>query len=37
MDTDVTYKSGPQIINRYMSVEEKRQWLRPGRRFRILK
>ena len=35
--SDVTYKSGPQIINRYMSDDEKAEFLKPGYRFRIVK
>ncbi|RDW76974.1 hypothetical protein BP6252_05027 [Coleophoma cylindrospora] len=33
---DVTYNSGPVIINRYLSDEEKETYLKPGYRFRII-
>lgn len=34
---DVTYSSGPNIIDRYISDEDKVKYLRPGYRFRIIK
>ena len=34
---DITYVSGPQVINRYLSNEIKAKYLRPGYRFRIIK
>lgn len=34
---DVTYGSGPAIINRYLSEEEKNKFLRAGYRVRIVK
>ncbi|KAL2064601.1 hypothetical protein VTL71DRAFT_3738 [Oculimacula yallundae] len=33
---DVTYNSGPVIINRYLSTDEKQQYLKPGYRLRII-
>ncbi|MCJ1400645.1 hypothetical protein MMC11_003853 [Xylographa trunciseda] len=33
---DVTYGSGPVIINRHLSEEDKRLYLKPGYRFRIV-
>ncbi|RDW56346.1 hypothetical protein BP5796_13251 [Coleophoma crateriformis] len=33
---DVTFDSGPVIINRYLSAEEKAMYLRPGFRFQII-
>ena len=35
--TDVTYSSGPNIIQRYLSQEDQDQFLRPGYRIRIFK
>ena len=34
---DITYNSGPMIIHRYLSEDEKQRFLRPGYRFRIVK
>lgn len=34
---DVTIDSGPVIIDRYLSDEEKHRFLKPGYRFRIVK
>ncbi|RMZ83334.1 hypothetical protein DV737_g1739, partial [Chaetothyriales sp. CBS 132003] len=36
-DADVTYTSGPNIIRRYLSVEDQARFLRPGYRIRIFK
>ncbi|KAL5323981.1 hypothetical protein ACEPPN_008524 [Leptodophora sp. 'Broadleaf-Isolate-01'] len=33
---DITYVSGPTVINRYLSDETKSKYLRPGYRFRIV-
>jgi len=33
---DITYNSGPAVINRYMSNEDKQTFLKPGYRFRII-
>ncbi|KAK0118546.1 hypothetical protein ONS95_007434 [Cadophora gregata] len=33
---DITYKSGPLVINRFMSDAEKARFLRPGYRIRII-
>jgi len=33
---DVTYNSGPMIVNRYLSEEEKTLYLKPGYRIRIV-
>lgn len=33
---DITYLSGPKVITRYLSDEEKRAFLRPGYRVRII-
>jgi hypothetical protein len=33
---DITYDSGPTIINRYMSDQDKKKFLKPGYRFRII-
>lgn len=34
---DVTYKSGPEIIARHLSDEDKLKYFKPGYRFRIVK
>lgn len=34
---DVTFASGPAIINRYLSEEDKSKYLQPGYRFRVFK
>ena len=34
---DITYDSGPVIIDRYLSAEEKERYFKPGYRFRIIK
>jgi hypothetical protein len=34
---DITYDSGPAVINRYLTDEEKSLYLKPGYRFRIIK
>jgi hypothetical protein len=34
---DITYDSGPAVINRYLTDEEKTLYLKPGYRFRIIK
>jgi len=33
---DITYDSGPQVINRYLSDNSLEQFLKPGYRFRII-
>ncbi|KAK0118547.1 hypothetical protein ONS95_007435 [Cadophora gregata] len=33
---DITYHSGPNIINRYLSDDEKQRYFKPGYRFRIV-
>ncbi|KAH7416709.1 hypothetical protein BKA64DRAFT_701491 [Cadophora sp. MPI-SDFR-AT-0126] len=33
---DITYESGPAVINRYLSEADKEQFLKPGYRFRII-
>jgi hypothetical protein len=33
----MTYDSGPQVINRYVSDDAKQQFLKPGYRSRIIK
>ncbi|PVH79056.1 hypothetical protein DL98DRAFT_461726 [Cadophora sp. DSE1049] len=33
---DITYESGPLVINRFMSDDEKAQFLKPGYQFRII-
>jgi len=34
---DITFNSGPTIINRYLSDDEKQRYFKPGYRFRIVK
>jgi hypothetical protein len=34
---DVTYDSGPKIIQRYLSIEDQNTFLKPGYRIRIVK
>ena len=34
---DVTYDSGPKIIQRYLSLEDQKTFLKPGYRVRIVK
>jgi hypothetical protein len=34
---DITYDSGPEVINRYLTDEERSLFLKPGYRFRIIK
>jgi hypothetical protein len=34
---DITYDSGPAVINRYLTEEERSLFLKPGYRFRIIK
>jgi hypothetical protein len=34
---DITYDSGPIVINRYMQDEDKVKFLKPGYRIRIVK
>jgi hypothetical protein len=34
---DVTYGSGPYMVNRRMPEEDKAEWLRPGYRYKIVK
>lgn len=33
---DITYDSGPEVINRYLTDEERSLFLKPGYRFRII-
>ncbi|PVH79049.1 hypothetical protein DL98DRAFT_589825 [Cadophora sp. DSE1049] len=33
---DITYESGPAVINQYMSEDDKASFLKPGYRFRIV-
>ena len=35
--SDITFDSGPEVINRYLTEEERSRFLKPGYRFRIIK
>jgi hypothetical protein len=37
MPADITYTSGPVVINRYLPGDVKEKFLRPGYRIRIVK
>ncbi len=37
MPTDITYDSGPVVIDRHLPEDAKTEFLRPGYRFRIVK
>jgi hypothetical protein len=37
MLVDITYDSGPVVIDRYLSKDAKTEFLRPGYRIRIVK
>jgi len=34
---DITYDSGPTVIDRYLNEEERERFMKPGYRFRIVK